>query len=494
MDIIWLQRDLGLYIVNLFDTFHASRALGYPQKSLAYLLKTFANVDAAKQYQMADWRIRPLPEVMFNYARSDTHYLLFIFDNMRNALIGKTGHAESAEDLIETVMGNSKEVALQRYERHFYDFERGSGSTGWYNMLCRTPALFTREQFAVFRAVHQWRDGIARLEDESLQVVMSKRVLYNIAREIPIDVPSLLGCSHPMSKLFQKRKEELLGVIKRARGLGVNRPDMKDVMQEIDTLPKQSATGTRRANAMFGNGVRTETKLNHSVQQIETISALKLDSSRFWGPYMSGARSLGPMMERQYHFLALPLPQMTAEVLEESDQTSRTREGEAESSLIAVIESQNANDKLSKRSDVLVVKEDGGSRKRKAALTTNPGETTDPEIREANAAASMEEADEVPDEASELERKRIKAERKAEKKRLKKAKTDVANQSVAHENETPEAFDYAKAPSILHAEQPSSQTGLPHQGFNPYAKSMDAPKAIRRSKKEIAGKSHTFAS
>ena len=26
-DIQWLQRDFGVYVVNLFDTFHASRAL-----------------------------------------------------------------------------------------------------------------------------------------------------------------------------------------------------------------------------------------------------------------------------------------------------------------------------------------------------------------------------------------------------------------------------------------------------------------------------------
>lgn len=58
MDIIWLQRDLGLYIVGLFDTFHASSALGYPQRSLAYLLKSFVDFDADKKYQMADWRIR----------------------------------------------------------------------------------------------------------------------------------------------------------------------------------------------------------------------------------------------------------------------------------------------------------------------------------------------------------------------------------------------------------------------------------------------------
>lgn len=58
MDIIWLQRDLGLYIVGLFDTYHASVALNFPQRSLAYLLKKFVNFDADKKYQMADWRIR----------------------------------------------------------------------------------------------------------------------------------------------------------------------------------------------------------------------------------------------------------------------------------------------------------------------------------------------------------------------------------------------------------------------------------------------------
>lgn len=58
MDITWLQRDLGLYVVGLFDTHHASRSLGYAGGSLAFLLKKFINFDADKQYQMADWRIR----------------------------------------------------------------------------------------------------------------------------------------------------------------------------------------------------------------------------------------------------------------------------------------------------------------------------------------------------------------------------------------------------------------------------------------------------
>lgn len=66
MDMIWLQRDLGLYVVGLFDTFHASRTLGYPKNSLAALLARHANFEAAKQYQMADWRLRFADLVRFS--------------------------------------------------------------------------------------------------------------------------------------------------------------------------------------------------------------------------------------------------------------------------------------------------------------------------------------------------------------------------------------------------------------------------------------------
>ena len=146
---------------------------------------------------------------MFGYARSDTHFLLYIYDNMRNELLDRSTGSPEVGDLIKIVMDRSKEEALQRYERPFYDIQRGSGPMGWYNMLCRTPGLFTREQFAVFRAVHQWRDQVAREEDESVHVIMPKHVLYNLAKELPGDMPSLLGSSHPMSNSFRKRKKYL---------------------------------------------------------------------------------------------------------------------------------------------------------------------------------------------------------------------------------------------------------------------------------------------
>ena len=57
-DVQWLQRDFGLYLVNLFDTGQASRVLSIPRHSLAFLLQYCCGVQANKQYQLADWRIR----------------------------------------------------------------------------------------------------------------------------------------------------------------------------------------------------------------------------------------------------------------------------------------------------------------------------------------------------------------------------------------------------------------------------------------------------
>ncbi|KAJ8452167.1 hypothetical protein Cgig2_016748 [Carnegiea gigantea] len=77
-DVLWLQRDFHLYVVNLFDTAKACEVLSKPHKSLAYLLETCCGVITNKSFQREDWRQRPLPEEMLEYARSDAHYLLYI--------------------------------------------------------------------------------------------------------------------------------------------------------------------------------------------------------------------------------------------------------------------------------------------------------------------------------------------------------------------------------------------------------------------------------
>jgi len=141
-DILWLQRDFGLHIVNMFDTGQASRVLGLPRFSLAYLYKQYwsaervfprrapiatrilnvhrmccSNVDADKQYQLADWRIRPLSQEMARYAREDTHYLLYVYDRLRLQLLARDG----GQQLLQDVLDRSAAVSLRTYTKPAYD-------------------------------------------------------------------------------------------------------------------------------------------------------------------------------------------------------------------------------------------------------------------------------------------------------------------------------------------------------------------------------------
>lgn len=60
MDMQWLQRDFGVYVVNLFDTYNAVRLLGRPPFTFESLLVRYAKETTDKSYQLADWRVRPL--------------------------------------------------------------------------------------------------------------------------------------------------------------------------------------------------------------------------------------------------------------------------------------------------------------------------------------------------------------------------------------------------------------------------------------------------
>jgi exosome complex exonuclease RRP6 len=127
---------------------------------------------------------RPLSDEMLKYARADTHFLLYVYDNLRNALLDRAAsrsaspesRADSpttADALVREVLSRSAETALRTYSSEPYDAEGGTGSNGW-DTLARKwnkPALGMDSapgvQREVFRAVHVWRDRVAREEDES---------------------------------------------------------------------------------------------------------------------------------------------------------------------------------------------------------------------------------------------------------------------------------------------------------------------------------------
>lgn len=173
----------------MFDTGQASRVLDYPSFSLAYLLKFYCNVDADKKYQLADWRIRELPAELIKYAREDTHYLLYIYDRLRNELVARSNEASN---LILSVWNRSKELCLKRYEK-----ERLNDSSHIL-LYQKSNLLFNPIQMRVFASVYKWRDVTARQEDESTRYVLPNNMLFTISEMMPTDVPSLIACCSPV--------------------------------------------------------------------------------------------------------------------------------------------------------------------------------------------------------------------------------------------------------------------------------------------------------
>lgn len=446
---------------------------------------------------------------MFDYARSDTHFLLFIYDHLRNELLDQSDFSSNEGDLITQVLEKSKKEALQRYERSFYDEERGQGPGGWYNMLSRTPALFNKEQFAVFRAVHQWRDRTARTEDEGSAQVMPKHVLYNIAQNIPMDMASLLGCSHPISATLRIRIGELLEVIKKAKLAGAQGPEMKDLIEPFSTdlQVEKKVTSVVQSDSIPASA----STLSHILRGASTMRS---SISQFWGPILDGASSLRKETEAQMQVkglrLALPLPKLTAEVFEPKVGAGSSRPEVEAADPGALAEHQYTTARKPKDRNVFVVKQLGGSRKRKAA---DMQDVSQPELAPATAEAAADEGshddqddanpssvvadkenqisgDDIEASAPEVSTKTSKSQRKRARKR---AETQRMNETVkAGDASEAKPFDYAAAPSVLHPKRHQVDRPGAKQPFDPYAKSMNAPKGMRKSKKDSGGRSSTF--
>jgi exosome complex exonuclease RRP6 len=497
MDIMWLQRDLGLYVVGLFDTYHAARALGYPGGSLAYLLERFVQFKAQKQHQLADWRVRPLGTDLFEYARADTHFLLYIYDNMRNELVERSDFSDPERNKVQDVLLKSKETALQRYEHPVYDTELGLGSSGWHKLIMRTPAQFTPQQFSVFRAVHRWRDTLSRNEDESPLFIMPNHAVFSIARAMPADKPALFNAIQHVSHIIRGKADELVGVITEAKTEGITGPELNDVLKRIDDMKEARYAQLETPRKVAAAPAAPAPELAPLLGTITTATpAARAPASQFWGK-LASARSNG--QERSNSTLAvnlaLPLPPLTAEIFADVNGVSDMTMAQAEKLKHTFVPKEDRPQE-DERSDLFIVKQLGGKKRKRTEALEGQSPTTP--------ALDPMHDDEImvdQDEAEEAARAREKAARKALKKQKKR---ELAAQAANPDHDNEPAFDYANAPSILHAADAEGKKNKKDKKdkdkkkkksaqFAPFSGMTDAPKSLPRAQKEKAGRSRTFA-
>lgn len=430
---------------------------------------------------------------MFYYARSDTHYLLYIYDQMRNELNQRSNPKNPEENYIEDVLERSKETSLRRYEKFVYDAETGEGAFGWFNMLMKqSSGNFSREQFAVFRAVHKWRDDLARQEDESPVFIMGNGVIFDIARRLPPDPKALHSLLAQASYPAKQRVSELFKVVTKAKEDGAKGPTLSEFFG--------------RTAGSYGHGVgavaqQVFPQLSSAAKgPVVDTKELVSETSKLWGDVPvsslweadSGASGAARSME-----FALPWATFV-ENASVSDSLPRTKKPTAKAP--AAEEDFIATEPA----DAAFTLKQGTKRKAPeppANEEADEGQTDTAKSKggldddEISVLSSSEEED------RERERRRAaKKERKARKQAEKAAKAAAKGEGEEAEEEEEEeeenAFDYSKAKSVLNAKRGAGEnSGKGGKGkvFNPYASlSAEGPRPARRMHGEKPGMSATF--
>ncbi|XP_026413754.1 protein RRP6-like 2 isoform X1 [Papaver somniferum] len=209
-DILWLQRDFGIYVCNLFDTGQASRVLELERNSLEFLLNHFCGVAANKEYQNAEWRLRPLPDEMVRYAREDTHYLLHIFDIMKGMLLSASTSSENGEDLLLEVYNRSCAICMQLYEKELLT------DTSYLYIYGLQDADLNSQQLAIVAGLCEWRDAVARMEDESTGFILPNKALIEIARQKPDSASKLRRLVKSKHPYIEHNLGTVVAIIKNA--------------------------------------------------------------------------------------------------------------------------------------------------------------------------------------------------------------------------------------------------------------------------------------
>jgi exosome complex exonuclease RRP6 len=423
---------------------------------------------------------------MFFYARADTHFLLYIFDHMRNELIDGSHPDSSGQNSMETVLQQSKETSLLRYERAVYNAESGRGPGGWYSMLLKHTSLLNNEQFSIFRAVHEWRDKIARIDDDSPVFVMPPHVLMNIAKLMPMDMVALLGIAHPVSHGVKSRAGELLSLVKTAKSRGNSGPSMMDVLR-----PDSTSYVTKSKIAVPATTTTVE-----SMVAIVDQSELRSNDSAFWGGAFGSSVWDAPTLVKNEHLrLAVPLPALSSEIFAPSNgfaplskvSTPQSKVPEEDMISVSITPTPTPIRKQPSIEEQAFVLKRGAKRKSDVVSDVDDSDMEEPEAK----ISLNTEAEQVAREKA--ARKRERKERKQEKKAAKKAALVEAG-TVDEEEVSDEPFDYSKAESVLNSKRKDENKGGKgkKQPFDPYQKSSDAPKGMRRAQTERPGKSHTF--
>jgi len=203
-DLRTLDRDYGFRARALWDTRIAAQLTAEPAIGLSALLEKHLGVRLPKDYQKADWSLRPLSPEMLAYAADDTRHLPALRDALRDRLttLGRLAWAEEEFQRLEDLRWSGP----------------GPDGAEAYLRIKGAKALQPR-QLAALRALWVWRESVAVAQDKATFRIVGNDALLGLARALPADAAGLAQVRELPPVLARRHGAPLLGAVAEAIAL-----------------------------------------------------------------------------------------------------------------------------------------------------------------------------------------------------------------------------------------------------------------------------------
>lgn len=202
-DLRILHRDFGFTIANVVDTMIAAQLLGYEAFGLAALLERHFGVKVNKVHQRADWAMRPLPPDMLDYAAMDTRHLIALASRLRDELVALGRWEWATEEFLRLEKIRHREAPEEEET--------------WRRL--KNLGNMDRRGLAIVRDLHEWRDGLARRADKPPFKIIGNDAILDLAKEKPVDHPSLEKVKAVSQYHRSRYGRELVGIVKKAMAI-----------------------------------------------------------------------------------------------------------------------------------------------------------------------------------------------------------------------------------------------------------------------------------
>ena len=145
---------------------------------------------------------------MKKYAREDTHYLLNIYDKLRDDIVKKALEKKAfPETYLRSVLNSSKEITLRTYQKP------QTKNEGYYAALSRFQQASSKQKVSVFKNLWKWRENLGRLLDENPRYILPQNLFIKLIEDQPKTVTQLLKNFKNLHSAIHSNAEALVEIL-----------------------------------------------------------------------------------------------------------------------------------------------------------------------------------------------------------------------------------------------------------------------------------------